>query len=141
MWPRRIFIGCGAVFLAMLMLICTLSFGIYLGERGVLRGRAQQPPAGRTPPFGVMPLTAPGGPPNVIGTLQRYGDNTITLNTMQGPRTIGLTPQTTVRRENAAAPISDLQPGVALAVWGDPGEGGRVLNARVIVILVPQQRQ
>jgi hypothetical protein len=72
--------------------------------------------------------------------VQRYGDNTITLTTTQGPRTIGLTPQTAVRRENAAAPVSDLRPGMALAVWGDPGEGGRVLVARVIVILVPQQQ-
>jgi hypothetical protein len=140
MWLRRVFVGCGAVFLAMLMLICTLSFGIYFGERGVMRGRAQQTPAGRTPPSAAAPLAAPGGPPNVIGTLQRYGDNTITLATMQGPRTVGLTPQTTVRRENAAAPVSDLRPGMALAVWGDPGAGGRVLNARVIVILAPQQQ-
>jgi hypothetical protein len=140
MWPRRIFVGCGVAFLSTLMLICTLSFGIYLGQRGVLRGRAQQTLGGRTPPPAAAPLAAPGGPPNVIGTLQRYGDNTITLTTMQGPRTVGLTPQTTVSRDNALAPVSDFRPGMALAVWGDPGAGVRVLNARVIVILSPQQQ-
>lgn len=139
MWWRRVFVGCGALFLAMLMLICTLSLGVYLGERGVIRGPAQQTPGGR-PPTGAALLNAPGGPPNVVGTLQRYGDNSITLATMQGPRTIALTPQTAVRRENTAAPVSDLRPGIAVAVWGDPGEGGRVLVARVIVILVPQQQ-
>ncbi len=140
MWPRRLFVGCGALFLLTLMLVCTLSLGIYLGERGVLGSRAQQLPAGRPPAPAGAPLAAPGGPPNVIGTLQRYGDNTITLTTMQGPRTISLTLQTVVRRENAAASFSDMRPGVAVAVWGDPGQGGRVLNARVIVILSPQQQ-
>ncbi len=169
MWWRRVFVGCGALFLATLMLIGALSIGVYLGERGVLGGRAQlapgpggplppgapplaapgAPPApaiapratpGTPPTPAAPPLAAPGGPPNVIGTLQRYGDNAITLNTMQGPRTINLTPETAVRGENAAAQVADLRPGMALAVWGDPGERGRVLVARVIVILPAQQK-
>ncbi len=69
------------------------------------------------PPRGAAPLSAPGGPPNVIGTLQHYGDITVTLSTMQGPRTVSLTLQTVVQRENATALVSDLRPGMALAVW------------------------
>lgn len=135
---RRILIGCGAVWLIGLLLVCTFSLGVYLGERGLTRGRAQPTPAAIAPPGRVEPTAPapPGGPPNVVGTLQRYGDNTLTLSTMQGPRTIALTHQIAVRREQEPALVSDLRPGMALAVWGEPGEGGRVLVARVIMILV-----
>lgn len=67
--------------------------------------------------------------------MQRYGDNTLTLTTAQGPRTIAVNTQTLVWREDAPAPFSALQPGVAVAVWGDPGEDRRTIVARVIVIL------
>jgi len=39
------------------------------------------------------------------------------------------------RRTNTPAHFSDLQPGVAVAVWGEPGEDLWMLVARVIVIL------
>jgi hypothetical protein len=127
---RRILIGCGALLLLAMMLVCAFSLGVSLGERGVTR--AVQTQAARQPQG--LP-SAIGGPPNVIGTVLRYGDNTLTLTTAQGPKTIGLNAQTTVRYENAPAQMSDLRPGVALAVWGDPSDGGRVLVARVILIL------
>ncbi len=41
---------------------------------------------------------------------------------------------------NDSALVSDLRPGVPLAVWGDPGEGGRVLVARMIVILATEKQ-
>ena len=58
-----------------------------------------------------------------------------THTTAQGLRTIALNAQTTVRRENGSAQFSDFQPGIAVAVWGDPGEVRRTIVARVIAIL------
>ena len=131
MWSRRIMIGCGTAFLVALMLVCAFSIGVYAAERGITQSintRAAQgtPPALRVPAAGT---------PNVLGIVQRYGDNTLTLTTAQGPLTIAVNAQTTVRRENGSAQFSDLQPGIAVAVWGEPGEDRRTIVARVIVIL------
>ncbi len=131
MWSRRFLIGCGAVFLVGLMLICTFSIGVVTGQHGTVRALSTRASQGTASNFPV-PI---GGTPNIIGTIQRYGDNTLTLNTAQGSRTITINPQTIVRRENDPAQFSDLRPGVVVAVWGDPGDNGRTLMARAIVIV------
>lgn len=133
MWSRRIQIGCGASLLVALMLICAFSFGIYLGERGIARGAQAQTRS----PNAANPGVA--GTPDVIGTLEFYGDNTLTVTTAQGPRTIGLNEKTVVRRgaEAMTATFADLRPGVGLAIWGDAGGKRRELVARVIVIFPP----
>ena len=71
----------------------------------------------------------------MLGVVQRYRDNMLTLTTAQGPRTIAINAQTLVRRENDAARFSDFQPGAAIEVWGEPGEDCWMLVVRVIVIL------
>ncbi|MBI5301907.1 MAG: hypothetical protein HY868_07205 [Chloroflexi bacterium] len=123
---RKIMIGCGATFLIALMLVCALSFGVM----GIARNVQAQ---GKLPNAGIAGAT---GSPNVLGVLEFYGENTLTVTTAQGPRTIGLTDKTTVRRgsEGAPATFADLRPGVSLAIWGDPGNNRRDLVARVIVI-------
>ena len=131
MWSRRILIGCGAVFLMALMLVCAFSLGVVAAERGITRAISTQAARG-TPPGAQLPVV---GTPDVIGVVQHYGEDTLTLNTAQGARTITLTAQTIVRRESDAAQVADLRPGVAVAVWGDTGDNRRTLVARVIVIL------
>ena len=132
MWSRRFLIGCGAVFLVALLLIAAFSLGVVAGQQGTVRAISTRASQGTASGF-PLPI---GGTPNTIGTIQRYGDNTLTLNTAQGSRTITINPQTIVRRESEPAQFADLRPGVAVAVWGDPGDNGRVLVARVIVIVV-----
>ncbi len=131
MWSHRLLIGCGAVFLIALMLVCAFSLGVVAGERGVSRVVSTRAAQG-TPASAQLPVA---GTPEVLGIVQRYGDNTLVLNTPQGARTIAVNAQTIVRYENDAATFADLRPGVTVAVWGEPGEDRRVLVARVIVIL------
>jgi hypothetical protein len=128
---RKIMIGCGAVFLIALMLVCAFSLGVYAAERGITQSISTRAAQG-TPSALRIPAA---GTPNLLGVVQRYGDNTLTLTTAQGPRTIAVNAQTIVRRENDTAQFADLRPGVAIAVWGDPGEDRRTIVARVIVIL------
>lgn len=133
MWARRIMIGCGAIFLVALMLVCAFSLGVYTAERGITQSINTRAAQG-TPP----PLRLPAaGTPNVLGVVQRYGDNTLMVMTGQGLRTIAVNAQTLVRREEGAAQFSDLQPGVTVAVWGEPGADRRTIVARVVVILPP----
>jgi hypothetical protein len=131
MGSRRILIGCGAAFLIALMLICAFSVGVATGEKGVSRAISTRAAQG-TPANVQLPVA---GTPDVLGTVQRYGDNTLTINTPQGLRTIALNEQTMVRHDNeTVAQFSDLRPGVAVAVWGDVGNNQRALVARAIVI-------
>ena len=126
---RKIMIGCGALTLASLMVICALSFGITL----LVRGGARNAQARQSPASAATPVL--GGSPDVIGTLQFFGENTLTVNTAQGARTISITEQTIVRRNTQPATLADLRPGVALAIWGDSGCGRRDVLARVIMIV------
>ena len=133
MWSRRIQISCGAILLVALMFICAFSFGVYSVERGIARGAQAQTRSPNAANLGVA------GTPDVIGALEFYGENTLTVTTAQGPRTIGLNEKTVVRRGTDAtmATFADLRPGVGLAIWGDAGGKRRELVARVIVIFPP----
>lgn len=128
---RKVMIGCGAVFLIALMLACAFSLGVYAAERGITQSVSTRAVQGTLPP----PRIPAAGAPNVLGVVQRYGDSTLTVTTAQGPRTIAINAQTLVRRENDTAQFSDLRPGVAVAVWGGPGEDRRTIVAHVIAIL------
>ena len=130
MWSRRFLIGCGAVFLVTLMLIAALALGVVTGERGAMRALTTLAPASGT----RVPLPV-AGTPDVLGTVQRYGDNTLMLMTAQGTRTIAINAQTILRRGSNAATFAELQPGVAVAVWGEPGDDRRLLVACAIVIV------
>ncbi|MBI5651815.1 MAG: hypothetical protein HZC40_15455 [Chloroflexi bacterium] len=129
MRSRKIMIGCGAITLASLMLICASSFGITLA----LRGGARNAQARQSPASAATPVL--GGSPDVIGTLQFFGENTLTVQTAQGARTISITEQTLVRRGTLPGALNDLRPGVALAIWGDSGGARRDVLARVIMII------
>jgi hypothetical protein len=122
-------IGCGALTLASLMVICALSFGITL----VVRGGARNAQARQNFSGAATPVL--GGSPDVIGTLQFFGENTLTVSTAQGTRTISITDQTLVRRNTHPATFADLRPGIGLAIWGDSGGARRDVLARVIMII------
>jgi len=49
MWSRRIMIGCGAVFLIALMLVCAFSLGVYSAERGITQSINTRAAQGRPP--------------------------------------------------------------------------------------------
>jgi len=65
-----------------------------------------------------------------FGTVEKVEGNTLTITTSQGPVTVNLTEDTSIRVTSQAAP-EDLKPGMQVAVVGDRKEDGS-LNARTI---------
>jgi len=139
---RRVMIGIGAVVIVGMMLIAAFSLGVYVGEHGwTWRGvslagpqRLAAPPGG---PGGAPPGALPGlGQPDALGAVRRVDGEILGLATRDGPRIVEVGEATQVRRiQGEPADIGALRPGTLVAVFGHPGDGGRVLVADLIVIL------
>ncbi len=111
--------------------------GIALGKS---QAQEQQPASNSTPgqaPGGlgnsfVRGMPGAGFSPlnGAFGTIEKVEGNTLTITTPQGPVTINLTEDTSIRVTSKAAP-EDLKPGMQVAVVGDRKDDGS-LNARTI---------
>jgi hypothetical protein len=77
----------------------------------------------------------------VIGRVRSMTGDNITLNTPQGPRLVTVNGETEVKRTEGEGGVGleDIEPGTPIAVFGQFNGGGKILVARVIVILPPQK--
>ncbi|MFQ5811874.1 MAG: hypothetical protein ACE5I2_01570 [Anaerolineae bacterium] len=146
---QKLLIGGGAFIIVAIMVIGAFSLGVYVGERGWTAGSPSvvgaggQPPAqdrggpGQQPAAPREPL--PKGKPDLIGAVQSVAGRSVTVRTSQGPRLVLVSRETRVERHDGQeASLADLRRNVPVAVFGQFGDAGRTLMARVIVILPPK---
>lgn len=160
----------GLIIIIGMLVTGAFALGIYVGERGWLeRGIVEgiqmpglplgqqpgAPPAAQPGPQGWpggQPGQTPGqfpGPqggqpqrePDLIGLLQQIAPDLLIIETQQGPRQVTITDETKLQtRDNEHIDWKDLQPGDALAIFGEFSEdGARELEALLILKLPPRQ--
>ncbi|MCJ7621895.1 MAG: hypothetical protein MUO76_00200, partial [Anaerolineaceae bacterium] len=108
-------------------------------QPGVLPAPQGQP--GQTP--GQLPVPQGGQPqsePDLIGLLQQIAPDLLIIETKQGPRQVTITDETKLQtRDNEQIDWEDLQPGDALAIFGEfSGDGTRELDALLVLKLPPK---
>lgn len=147
---QRLLIRCGALIIVAVLVIGAFSLGVYVGERGWTAGPPSivgpggpPPPQGPRGGSGKQP-PAPGGllpkdKPDLIGVVQSVARRSVTVRTPQGLRLVLVSDETRVERHDGQeASLADLRHLVPVAVFGQFGDDGRTLMARVIVLLPPK---
>lgn len=87
---------------------------------------------------GVSLLRRPAAVADIIGRVERYGDDAITVATEHGPRVIRIGAGTVLRTPAGPAEAADLLPGVWIIAWGERDRAAaRTLIAREITVLKP----
>ena len=148
---RKWLIGLGAALLGTLLLIAAFSLGVFVGERGLTRGRLQpMGPQGGPPPQGqgqpAPPQNAQGGDrvPVLRGIVRRTSGDVITVETKEGPRMVQISSQTVVRLRDDGereGSLEDVKPGMGVAVMGQMDADTRMLRADVVVVFPLPQRK
>lgn len=106
-----------------------------------LPGPAAQPGGPGAPQLGPLLFGQglPPGPPQVIGRIQQISEASLEVLTPDGPRLISISDQTKVQNETGQSlTLNDLQPGDAVAVFGQFSQGGGQLQAEILVRLPPK---
>ena len=162
---QRLLIRCGALIIVAVLVIGASSLGVYVGERGwtagppSIVGPAGQPPPqdrgepGKQPPAPGEPLPKdvvlslvlspveglPKDKPDLIGVVQSVAGRSVTVKTREGPRLVLVSDETRVERHDGKeASLADLRRNMPVAVFGEFGDGGHTLMAKVIVLLPPK---
>lgn len=155
---RKLLIITGAILIALLIAAAAFSLGVYVGVHGWTAGPPSVVGPGPNPPRPADPgvqrpqppspddqaQPAPVPRPQLVGRVRSVSDNTITLDTPQGPRLFELAGDVQVSRRNPNQPgqepasLEDIVSGEHLAVYGRfEGNGGRQLIAERLVLLPP----
>ncbi|MFQ5874106.1 MAG: hypothetical protein ACE5JL_09930 [Dehalococcoidia bacterium] len=136
---QRLLISLGAAIIVTIMLIGAFSLGVYVGERGWTRQGPRSASPGQ-PPLGRRPVQRPPGwlgRPALVGPVRSITEDTIVVDTPQGPRLVMVSGKTLVRRRlddrEEEASLEDIEQGTLIAVFGELE--GRTLMARLIIIL------
>jgi hypothetical protein len=161
---RKLLIITGAMLIALIIAIAAFSLGVYVGVHGWTAGAPAVAGPGQMPPQAPgqgqpPPADRPGQPspsvrdqaqprPQLTGRIRSVSEETITLDTPQGPRLIQVAEDVQVFRRNQGQPreepasLKQVVPGKHLAVYGYfEGDGGRRLIARRLVLLPPPPQQ
>ena len=147
---QKILISFGAFIIVAVMVIGAFSMGIYVGERGWTAappsitgaGKAQPPQGQRVEPDKQPPAPAeplPKGKPDLIGLVQSVARGSVTIKTGEGTRLVLVSDETRVRwHDDREARLAGLRRNMPVAVFGQFGDDGRTLMAKLIVILPPK---
>jgi hypothetical protein len=142
---QKILIGGGAFIIVAVMTIGAFSMGVYVGERGwtagppsIVDAGGQQPAQGGKQPVAPQePL--PKDKPDLIGVVQSVARRSVTIKTGEGPRLMLVSDETRVRwHDDREASLADLRRNMPVAVFGQFGDDGRTLTAKLIVMLPPK---
>ena len=140
---QRLLIGLGAAIIVVIMLIGAFSLGVYVGERGWTRQALRPVGPGQPPPERKPEQRTPGwlGRPALVGPVRSIAEDTIVVDTPQGPRLATVSEETLVRRRfndrEEEASLENIEQGTFIAVFGELKE--RTLRAKLIVILPPKR--
>lgn len=158
---RQLLILTGAMLIALVIAIAAFSLGVYVGTHGWTAGppsvagpgpqapaapkQAAPPPADPDPQMPAAP--DPGQPalrPQLTGQVRSVSGDTLTLDTLQGPRLFQLGANVQVFRRSEGQPgeepasLDQVVVGAHLAVFGHfVGDGPRQLVADRLVLLPP----
>jgi len=159
--PRRLMIVVGAAIMAGIMLVAAFSLGVWVGSgradnpalfggpgpqaaRPAQGPTAQQGP-GQGPAAGQARPTGPGQTPalgtiarapDLVGRIQAFSGNNLTIEAPGGPRIVRLAPDTEViLPDGSKGQVENLTRGSMVAVVGVTGDDGRSFRAEAIAIL------
>jgi len=138
-WGRRLLVGFGACLLVLLMMTAAFAVGVYIGERGWTKAQRPGPAGPIGPPPPAQPPLAPGpeGAPSLVGVVQGFRGDLLTVRTKEGPRLVLVSRDTRIKwgPEDREAHTSDLRRGRLVAIFGDWKEDRRLWEAHLILIL------
>ena len=98
------------------------------GTTGQLSGQSgRQFQSGERPGAGALP-----GRGGLTGTIEKVEDNTVTVNTPQGPLQARIGPDTAIQKL-AEGSVEDLQAGLRVTITGQPGEDGMVEASSILL--------
>jgi hypothetical protein len=143
---RKLLIALGTALVVVMVAIASFSLGVYVGVNGWTAG----PPAVAGPgpqPLAKAPPDQPDPRPQLVGRVRSVsltaGDDTLTLDTPQGPRLVHLVSGVEVQRVvegsgEMPATLDQVQPGVQLAIFGRlEGQGGQQRFVARRLLLLP----